>query len=111
MKNKDPQIFLSHILENARYAQENVRGVDFKTFLKDRKTRDAVVREIEIIGEAVKNLPMVFRDRHPEIPWKKIAGMRDEIVHEYFDIDWDLVWNVVDKRLPELEKQIKELLG
>ena len=111
MKNKDPQIFLSHILENASYAQENVRGVDFKTFLKDRKTRDAVVREIEIIGEAVKNLPMVFRDQHPEIPWKKIAGMRDEIVHEYFDIDWDLVWNVVDKRLPELEKQIKELLG
>ncbi len=107
---KDPKIFLTHILENIVSVEENIRGVDFITFLKDIKTRDAVVREIEIIGEAVKNLPMEFRGKHPEIPWQDIADMRNKIVHEYFDIDWDIVWKTIKEDLPELETQIKKLL-
>ena len=107
---KDPRVFLIHILENAALAQVNLKDFDFDRFIKNKAIQDAVVREIEIIGEATKNLPLEFKDRHPEIPWQKIAGMRNKIVHNYFDIDFKVVWNTVKEDLPELEKQIKRLI-
>ena len=74
-------------------------------------TRDAVVRNIELIGEAAKRLPQDVRDRAPEIPWKSVAGMREVIVHDYFAIDDEIVWSVVEKELPKLRSAIGRLLA
>ena len=76
-------------------------------FRKDRKTVDAVLRNLEVIGEAVKKLPADFRRNHPEVEWKKIAGLRDIVIHEYFGIDEELIWDIVQNNLPELRRKVK----
>ena len=108
---KDPTIFLHHILESISLAEGYLREISQEEFLKDLVRQDAVIRRIEIMGEAVKNIPEDIKKKHPFIPWKKIAGMRDKIIHEYFGIDLKLVWNVAQKDLPLLKKQIQELLS
>ena len=72
--------------------------------------RDAVVRNIEIIGEAVKNIPQSFKDKYPSVPWRKIARTRDKAIHQYFGLDWDLVWEIVENHIPELKRSIDEIL-
>jgi uncharacterized protein with HEPN domain len=78
--------------------------------LKNKEKQNALIRSIEIIGEATKNLSSDFRKKHPSVPWKKIAGMRDRLTHHYFGVDFTRVWNVVKDDLPKLKKQIKEIL-
>ncbi|NCO25042.1 DUF86 domain-containing protein [Candidatus Parcubacteria bacterium] len=107
---KDPKIFLEHILESTEFIEEYTAGITKTEFLKLREKIDAVVRRIEIIGEATKNLPANFKLTAPHIPWKKIAGMRDNLIHEYFGVNEDLVWKVVKKDIPELKKEIELLL-
>ena len=80
-------------------------------FFHDRKTQDAVIRNLEIIGEAVKQLPEDLTARHPTIPWKDIAGMRDRLIHHYFGINLKLVWRVLENRLDELESVIERELS
>jgi|SRR3989344_6143997 len=107
---KDPYIFIEHILDSIEKVEIFVKGVTKEEFEKDIKLQDAVVRRIEIIGEAVKNLPSDFREKHKEIPWIKIAGMRDKLMHHYFGVDLINVWKVVNENFPELKKQIKKVL-
>lgn len=107
---KDPEVFLGHILESIEAIEEYTAGINKDKFLKIRQKIDAVVRRIEIIGEATKNLPAGLKFNTPHIPWKKIAGMRDNLIHEYFGVNEDLVWKVVKKDLPALKKEIKMLL-
>jgi uncharacterized protein with HEPN domain len=76
--------------------------------LKDRKTQDAVIRNLEIIGEAVKNLPAELTDKYPEIPWKNIAGMRDRLIHHYFGVNLKMVWGVVENRLEDLNQVVQK---
>jgi len=78
-------------------------------FLKDMKTQDAVIRNIEIIGEATKKLSDDIRSKYPEIPWKGLAGMRDRLIHQYFGVNLDIVWNVAKEELPEILSQIKKM--
>ncbi len=106
---KDAKIYLGHIMEAADKIREYTSGMDEKAFISNSLVRDAVVRNIEIIGEAVKNLPAEFREKHPEIEWKDIAGMRDRIAHFYFGIDWKLVWETASANIPELKKGIEKL--
>ncbi len=80
-----------------------------KDFFEDIKTQDAVIRNIEIIGEATKNLSDEIRNRYPEIPWKELAGMRDRLIHQYFGVNLDIVWNVTKDELPEILLKIKEI--
>ncbi len=84
--------------------------MSLKEFLKDHKTYDAVMRNLQIIGEAIKHLPADFRKEHKSIDWKKAAGLRDMVVHEYFGINKDIIWDVIKNKIPELEKEIKKIL-
>lgn len=107
---KDPEIFLEHILESIGEIEKNTKNLSEDEFFDLVTIQDAVVRRLEIIGEAVKNLPSSFKNKHLQIPWKKIAGMRDVLIYEYFGVDIDLVWKIVNKDIPKLKKQIIELL-
>ena len=98
---KDPQVFIAHILDAIACIREYTK--DGKTaFLADRKTQDAVIRNFEIIGEAVKQLPADLTARHPFVPWKDVAGMRDQLIQHYFGVNLELVWGVVENRLDKL---------
>ncbi len=76
--------------------------MSYEDFLEDTKTQDAVVRNLEIIGEATKSLPLKFKESYQEIPWKSMAGMRDKLIHDYFGINTDIVWGVAKKNIPDL---------
>ena len=106
---KDLLIFLKHILESIELIENYVKDTTEITFLSNQLLQDAVIRRIEIIGEAIKNIPYEFQDIHPDIPWKAISGMRDILIHEYFGIDLKLTWRVVILRIPELKKKIIEI--
>jgi len=79
-------------------------------FSKSVTIQDATVRRLEIIGEAVRNIPDSFRKKHAKVPWKKIAGLRDVLIHEYFGVDMELVWKIANKDIPKLKKQVINLL-
>ncbi len=106
---KEDRVYLLHIRDALTNIQEYTSsGREF--FFKDKKTQDAVVRNLEIIGEAVKHLSASLTASHPSIPWKQIAGMRDKLIHEYFGVDLNLVWDVVATGLPDLNRKISEIL-
>jgi len=106
---KDLTIYLAHITESISAIEEYLQGISESEFHKSRKLQDAVVRRLEIIGEAVKNIPQEYREKHSDIPWKKTAGMRDKLIHYYFGVDLNLVWKISTEILPELKKQIQNL--
>lgn len=99
-----PKPFLLHIIGAINQINQHLAGLTKKKFIHDVKTQDAVVRQLEIIGEASRRLELNFKKTHPEIPWKKIIGMRNKISHEYWDIDLDIVWHVSTKQLGPIKK-------
>lgn len=100
---RDHRLFIQDILLAIERIESFVAGMDYESFVADDKTLSAVVRKLEIIGEAVKQLPESFTSIYPVIPWKQIAGMRDKLIHFYFGVDPLLVWQTVRNRLPELK--------
>jgi uncharacterized protein with HEPN domain len=106
---KDDKIFLGHILECITIIRSHIKGVSREEFDKDIKLQDAVIRRIEIIGEAAKNITEEFKENHPEIPWHKIIGIRNTVIHEYFGVKVDIVWGVCQNRIDELESAIKNI--
>ncbi|XHH07938.1 MAG: DUF86 domain-containing protein [Candidatus Bathyarchaeia archaeon] len=88
-----------------------VKGMDFNDFVKDKKTIFAVIRALEIIGEAAKNIPMQVKNCYRQIPWKEMAGMRDKVIHEYFGVDLKRVWSTVDKDIPSLKPYFEKILS
>ena len=107
---KDPQVFIKHILDSIDAVENYTKNLSEDQFLRSLEKQDAIVRRVEIIGEAVRNISADFRREYPDIPWRKISGMRDKLVHEYFGVDLELVWAVVKKDLPSFKRQIKNLL-
>lgn len=107
---KTPLIFLGHILENIERIEEFTKGVSKESFLKDKEKQYAVVRGVEIIGEAAKNLALSFREKHPSVQWNKITGTRDKLIHQYFGVDLHLLWDIVKEELPVLKKQVQKIL-
>lgn len=107
---KDPAVFLAHILDSIGLIEEYALDLTQAQFLKVRPLQDAIIRRLEIIGEAVKNLPAAFKTKYPDTPWKQIAGMRDILIHEYFDVDLVLTWKVVKHELPIIKKQLSTIL-
>ena len=107
---KDASVFLKHILESITQIEKFVEGTSKADFISSIKTQDATVRRLEIIGEATKNLPKNFREKHSDVPWSELARMRDKLIHGYFGIDLNITWDVVIKDLPDLKKKIKAIL-
>ncbi len=107
---KDDRVYLLHVQDAIHRIQSYVTG-GRQGFHSDTKTQDAVVRNLEVIGEAVKQLSQATRDAHPSVPWKQIAGMRDKMIHEYFGVNLDLVWDAVVRDLPKLLAEIDVILA
>ena len=108
---RDYRVYLDDIVEAAEHIEEYTSGLSVEVFSRDRKTRDAVLFNLQVVGEAIKKVPEEVRSRHPDVEWKKIAGLRDILVHEYFGIDVDIVWDVVANKLPDLKLQIEKILA
>jgi len=108
--NKDPKIFLHHILECTELIEEYTKNINFEEFEINIQVQDAVTRRIEIIGEATKNIPLVIKKNYPEVIWKDMAGMRDILIHRYYGVSLDVTWSVIKKRIGPLKKQIKMIL-
>jgi uncharacterized protein with HEPN domain len=106
---KEPGIFMEHILECIELIEYYTEDLTKDEFLNSVLLQDAIIRRIEIIGEAIKNLPDDLKTEYPQVPWKSIAGMRDIVVHEYFGIDLNLTWKVVKRDIPSLKEKILEI--
>ena len=108
---KDDSVFLNHILDAINQIEEYTTGVIYEEFLEKRLIQDAVVRQLEIIGEATKNLSSNTTEKNPHVPWKEIAGMRDKLIHVYFGVDLEEVWNTITKDIPYLKMAVINILN
>lgn len=108
--SRDYIVYLRDMFESATKGISFIKGFDFDRFNQDDKTQFAVLRAIEIIGEASKKVPKQTKEDYPEIPWREISGMRDKLVHDYFGIDTKVVWKTAKEDLPNLRKLLKNLL-
>jgi uncharacterized protein with HEPN domain len=111
MKGRDYGLYLEDILEAIRRIEKYIAGLTYEKFTNDNKTVDAVMRNLEIIGEATKQIPDEVRAKHSKIPWRDMAGMRDRLIHKYFGVAFDVVWKTIKVRLPEVKTLIEETLG
>lgn len=102
MSNRDVLLLLDDMLQSALKIKRYVKDLDFDTFIADEKTVDAVVRNFEIIGEASNRIDTDFKDSNPEIEWNRIRGFRNRIVHDYFGIDYEIVWSIIESYLDKL---------
>jgi len=110
MKTRDYRDYLSDILDAVNDVENFVQGLTYDEFIKDRKTLNAVVRSIEIIGEASKNIPEPIKAKYKELPWKQMAGMRDKLIHAYFGIDAETLWKAAKDNIPLLKMPIQRIL-
>ncbi|MCB5272378.1 MAG: DUF86 domain-containing protein [Candidatus Cloacimonetes bacterium] len=110
MNNRDDFIYVQHILEAIEQISAYIDGIDKAAFRTDRMRQDAVIRQLEIIGEATKNISADLRNAYPDIPWKDMAGMRDVLIHHYFGVDIGAVWRTATEDAIALEQQISEIL-
>jgi uncharacterized protein with HEPN domain len=110
MKKREWGDYIQDIFEALGEVKDFTAGLQYEDFVKDKKTINAVVRSLEVIGEATKKIPDNIRLKYPEIPWKRMAGMRDKLIHEYFGIDLEIVWEVTNSELPPIEPLIQKVL-
>ena len=108
---KDDSIYLEHIEQNLKRIILYASGITEEEFLENIQLQDACIRQIEILGEATKKISDTFKESHPEVPWKDMAGMRDKLIHDYLDVDLNIVYQTVAVDIPNLWPVIKKLLG
>ena len=107
---KDPAVYLRHIRDAiARIGKYTAQGRN--AFFEDSMVQDAVIRNLEVIGEAVRSLPPELKRRHPKIPWRSITALRNVLIHEYFGVDLEIVWRVVQRRIPTLKCHVEAMLA
>jgi uncharacterized protein with HEPN domain len=109
MSERTDQELLGDIREAIQRISAYIAGLDYESFSKDIKTQDAVIRNLEILGEATKNLSEKFRTAHAGVPWKSMAGARDRLIHHYFGVNLDIVWQIVSTELPKVIEQLPSI--
>jgi len=107
---RNVSLYIRDIVQNMQDAEEFIQGFSYDQFVSDKKTFNAVVRSIEVIGEAAKHVPAGVREKYPAVPWKEMAGMRDKVSHFYFGVDREAVWYAVKERIPALRPIIEKIL-
>lgn len=110
MSKQKPELYLKDIIISIKNIKKYTQGISFKTFVHDTKTIDAVVRNIEIIGEAANNIPNETKRNNSNIPWREIISMRNKVLHEYFGVDAEILWKTIKEDLPELQNQIQNMI-
>ena len=109
--SKEPIEFLKHIADECTYLRSISKGLSKDTFLNDETLKRAVVRSLEIVGEATKKIPADFKVKWSSIQWKNMAGMRDRLIHDYIGVNYSIVWDVLINKIPELNSQIQQVLS
>jgi uncharacterized protein with HEPN domain len=107
---RETRLFVEDILQSITKIEDYTRGLSQEEFSQDSQAQDAVIRRLEIIGEAVKNLPEDFRVKYADVPWRQIAGLRDVLIHGYFGVNLNRVWLVIEKDLPDLKEKVAQVL-
>ena len=107
---KSNEVFLRHVLDEISFLLEHTRALSFDDFMEDAVLKRACARSFEIMGEAVKNIPTDFRKKHKEIDWRNIAGMRDKLIHQYFGVNWNILWDVIKDKLPSVKVHLEKIL-
>lgn len=110
MSERDNIVYLKHILDAINRIVDYTTEIKYENFMNNNLVQAGVIREIEIIGEASKRLTPEFKEKYPHIEWKKMAGMRDKVIHDYFGVDLDAVWDTVERDIPQLKDKIKNII-
>jgi len=111
MKIREHKDFLNDIIDSIHDIEQFLTGMSFDDFIKDKKTINAVIRSIEIMGEAARNIPISVKEKHKAIPWNKMSGMRDKLIHGYFGIDNEILWKTAKEDIPQLLHLIQDILA
>jgi uncharacterized protein with HEPN domain len=107
---RSPLLYLSEMLNAIRTVKDFIQDMDEETFVMDEKTKSAVTHQILILGEASKNIPEDIKSQAPNLDWKSIAGMRDRLIHAYFKVDYNILWDTAKNRVPKVEKELEKLI-
>jgi uncharacterized protein with HEPN domain len=107
---RDYKVYIEDIIKAIENIEEYTRGISFEKFLQSRMLQDAVIRNFEIIGEAVKNIPQEEKGKHKQIDWRGVAGLRDVLIHRYFGVNLSLLWDIIKNKLPDLKNKISTIL-
>jgi uncharacterized protein with HEPN domain len=111
MSEREARVFLQDMLEASRRILAYTKGLDYGAFRVDFKTQDAVLRNLEVLGEAAKHIPADVAAQHPRLPWREMAAMRDRLIHHYFGVNLDVVWGIVELELPGVVAELEAILA
>ena len=110
MHRRDPRLFIEDILEAMEKIEDYTSGMDYESFIENKLVVDAVIRNLEVIGEAAKNIPVDIREKYSDIPWRGMIGLRNIAIHGYFGVDLGIIWEIISRNLPETKSKIINLL-